>query len=300
MENIISIILPTYNRLYSLKQIFLPSLERQKYLDYELIIIDDDSNDGTKEFFISEEFKSNFKNISERYKYLKNEKNLWAPESRNIWVRQAIWDWIWIVEDDIEIEDEYFLKKFIKIKNDSEENLKVIAPYLDIKKRQGYYELPEKGICYHGKYSWEVYYDPTKQYNDYIPSIHCVAFIEKNTFLEVWWQDGVTFFWNTFRDETDLYMRITKTWWTIFYAGGILKAIHRNDFALDWWQKKVNTKTIFSQEYMIIKNHFLFLRKNYNFPFLRILAFIFVRFLKHLTTFTGIKLFKNFAVKFKI
>ena len=33
----LSIILPTYNRLYSLKSIFLPSLEKQTYKDYELI-----------------------------------------------------------------------------------------------------------------------------------------------------------------------------------------------------------------------------------------------------------------------
>jgi glycosyltransferase involved in cell wall biosynthesis len=37
----LSIILPTYNRLYSIKEIFLPSLEKQTFLDYELVVVDD-------------------------------------------------------------------------------------------------------------------------------------------------------------------------------------------------------------------------------------------------------------------
>ena len=97
---LISVILPTYNRLYSLKSIFLPSLEKQDFNNYELIIVDDGSNDWTEEYFKSDKFKNEFTNVSNNIKYIRNQENLWAPESRNKWVKNAIWEWVWIVEDD--------------------------------------------------------------------------------------------------------------------------------------------------------------------------------------------------------
>jgi glycosyltransferase involved in cell wall biosynthesis len=41
IKKYLSIVLPTYNRLYSIQEIFLPCLEKQVFLDYELIVIDD-------------------------------------------------------------------------------------------------------------------------------------------------------------------------------------------------------------------------------------------------------------------
>ena len=61
----LSIVLPTYNRLSSIREIFLSSLKEQNYQNYELIIIDDDSSDRTKEYFNSLAFFEEFPSIAE-------------------------------------------------------------------------------------------------------------------------------------------------------------------------------------------------------------------------------------------
>ena len=48
---LVSIIIPTYNRLELLKRA-IASVEAQSYTDYELIIIDDASTDGTNEYLL--------------------------------------------------------------------------------------------------------------------------------------------------------------------------------------------------------------------------------------------------------
>lgn len=296
----ISIILPTYNRLYSIKEIFLPSLEKQIFLDYELIVIDDGSNDGTKEYFESEFFKDNFKNVSKRIVYIKNENNLWAPESRNKWLQFAKSDWVWIVEDDIQINDREFLEKFIDISKKIDTNIWVISPKREESINKWYYNLPKNNFVIVWKLSWEIYLDPFKEYTWFIENSHCSSFIKKEVYLSVWWQDSKTFFWNTFRDESDLYFRIIKAWYKIYYVWDILKIFHRNDFAKQWWQKKVNNKSLVNQEFIVIKNHYLYLKKNYNFPQVRILFFILVRWIKHFSNLTWLKFIKNILVLLKI
>ena len=49
MEPLISVYLPTYNRLELLKRA-VQSIQNQTYKNFEIIIVDDNSSDGTQEF----------------------------------------------------------------------------------------------------------------------------------------------------------------------------------------------------------------------------------------------------------
>ncbi len=54
-----SICVPTYNRKLTLPRL-LDSVSRQTFRDFELVIIDDGSNDGTEEYIREVEKKSDF------------------------------------------------------------------------------------------------------------------------------------------------------------------------------------------------------------------------------------------------
>ena len=86
MENIyadpvkVSVILPTYNRIHTLKRSII-SVLNQGFTDYELLIIDDGSTDGTKEFIADIR--------DERIHYIKSPVNRGAANARNIGIRAS-------------------------------------------------------------------------------------------------------------------------------------------------------------------------------------------------------------------
>ena len=296
----ISIVLPTYNRLYSLKTIFFPHLEKQKYSNYELIIIDDCSSDGTDAYLQSREFILDFPNISKKTFFKRNNKNVGAPTTRNIWASYAKWKWILIIEDDIELYDELFFSKFEALSSSLSIKTAVIAPYLEIINLQWYYELPWEDICYIGKFSKEIYLDPTKKIDKYVRTIHWVAFIKRDIYNKLNWQESSSFLGNTFRDESEFYLRLIKAGYKIYYAWLSLECAHRNDLATEWGQKKVNSKNLFSQEIIILKNHYIFLKKHYFFPKLIMIAFFWVRIIKVSSQIFNIPILKKILVKLKI
>lgn len=287
-----SIVLPTYNRFYSLKKIFLPSLAIQSFDDYELIIVDDNSSDETRSYFNSFDFAREFPKVANRVKYFRNKKNKGAPGSRNIGAREARADWIYIVEDDVEIKDKEFLKKAKQIIEDLSDNISVVCPMRRESISKGYYKNPKNSFARLGVLSGEVYIDPSQEYSGFAESAQASSFIRTAIFNKH--QEDEHFFGNTFRDESDLYIRIAKDGGKIWYCGDILQSTHRNDFAVLGGQKKVNKKSIFAQEYMIWKNHYYYLKKNYGLAWLRILFFVCVRMIKIFANFTRLHLLKNF------
>lgn len=81
----VSIILPTRDRAYVLRQT-LDGLRAQTFADWELIVIDDGSTDGTRELVASYE--------DPRFLYLRNESPLGAAKARNRGLAQARADFI--------------------------------------------------------------------------------------------------------------------------------------------------------------------------------------------------------------
>jgi len=95
--NKISVVIPTYNRLSSLKKCLLSVLEND-YPDFEITIVDDFSTDGTREYL------EKLKVQSQKLKVILNEKNLGASASRNKGIRTAKGEWVAFIDDDCQAE----------------------------------------------------------------------------------------------------------------------------------------------------------------------------------------------------
>lgn len=92
-EGLVSVIIPTYNRETTLKRAIL-SIIRQTYTNWELIIVDDGSTDGT------EELVRNF--ISEKIHYIKFEVNQGVSKARNRGIRHAKGEYVAFLDSDDE------------------------------------------------------------------------------------------------------------------------------------------------------------------------------------------------------
>jgi glycosyltransferase involved in cell wall biosynthesis len=89
----VSIIIPTYNRRYVLSRAIESAL-KQTYRDFELIVVDDASNDDTKA--LVEEYHD------ERILYSRHEINRGAPAARNTGLRIARGEYIAFLDSDNE------------------------------------------------------------------------------------------------------------------------------------------------------------------------------------------------------
>lgn len=91
MNELVSIIMPSYNTAKFIADT-IQSVLNQTYTNWELIIVDDCSNDNT------DEIVSNFQD--ERIHYLKNELNSGAAVSRNRALKEAKGKWIAFLDSD--------------------------------------------------------------------------------------------------------------------------------------------------------------------------------------------------------
>ena len=72
----VSIVMPTYNAVKYI-QGAVESVLRQTYTDWELLIVDDGSTDGTEQMI------QNLIKMDERVKLVKNRENIGVAETRN-------------------------------------------------------------------------------------------------------------------------------------------------------------------------------------------------------------------------
>ncbi len=98
----ISVIIPTYNGRNLLKK-NLPSVLnalRNQHVDYEIIVVDDASDDNTKEFL-----QFNYPKII----VLENNKNLGFSKTMNIGIQKATKQLVLALNNDIRLPDDFFL-----------------------------------------------------------------------------------------------------------------------------------------------------------------------------------------------
>lgn len=126
----ISIIITTYNRKILLRECVL-SILMQKYTNFEIIIVDDCSNDGTKEFM---------KDIlqDKRINYYKNIKNLGASESRRKGYSLCKGEYIIFCDDDDYYIDNSFFEECSRIFLNNKINMICANSYIKYEKENIY------------------------------------------------------------------------------------------------------------------------------------------------------------------
>lgn len=105
---LISIIIPTYNRKNLLVRA-IKSVFNQSFKDYELIVIDDGSEDRTEELDIL---------ADHRVRYIRSEQNCGVSKTRNTGIKLSKGEWIAFLDSD----DEWFSEKLAKQLKWSREN----------------------------------------------------------------------------------------------------------------------------------------------------------------------------------
>ena len=94
MKKYISIILPVYNAEEKELIETINSIKSQTYKHWELIIINDASNNWIEKIFKTHDFKD------ERIKVVHNEKNLRLTKTLNKWLDLAMWEYIARIDDE--------------------------------------------------------------------------------------------------------------------------------------------------------------------------------------------------------
>ena len=92
----ISIIIPVYNGAKTLL-FTLQSVEKQTWRDFEVIVVDDASNDETQKIF--EKFSNETKSVNFYY-YFKLERNSGAPVARNVGWKKSRGDFLFFCDAD--------------------------------------------------------------------------------------------------------------------------------------------------------------------------------------------------------
>ena len=246
---LVSIIIPTYNRWKYIEKA-INSCLNQSYKNIEILVIDDCSDDNTKEVVTSI--------WSNRVKYFINDKNSWAPYSRNRWIKLSKWDFINFLDDDDELlvnKIELQLNKF----NESDiDNLWVVT--CDIEYRRS----DNKGVKENRK-KWFIYRDLLKWYCVYWT---LSMLIKKEVFNKVLFDEKLQSW-----QEYDLMIQISKIWW-YDYVDTILVLVNESENQISFnFRKKIDwTRYLFKKYNKEFKN------KWYKFYLYNILRFKYLIF----------------------
>lgn len=291
-----SIILPTYNRLESIKAIFLPSLEKQIFENYEIIIIDDASSDSTFEFLSSNNFKNLFPKISKKLTLIKNTINIGLPGSRNIGINHSSTEWIFMVEDDLELVGDDFLSKARNLCDAFSDEFSVLTPQL-LENSKGQYLNCFDGFSKVGILSGEIYLNPLyPKIEKNTKAAHACSIIKKSVFTKIKYQ---TTKGRSFREETDFYFYLRKSGFKIIYLGNLLTVKHYGSELKNGGTREID-KNIFKKEFSFYSGHFQFLKNHFKYPKIRMPFFFFVRNFKHFANITNLSIIKKILAKLNI
>ncbi len=120
----ISVIMPAYNRR-NLLEIVLPQILNQDFKgEYEVIVSDDGSNDGTKEYI------ENFQNIYKNLKYIYSSERKGPAHARNLALNISQGKLIVFIDSDIFVNKD-FLKNHYEIQKENDFKVLVQGPVIN-------------------------------------------------------------------------------------------------------------------------------------------------------------------------
>lgn len=304
MENCISVIIPTYNRKGTLG-VVLPSYLSQKFVK-EVIIVDDGSD------YDVDEFISPFRDQKVKILVLKNERNMGTQYSKNAGVERASGDFIFIGEDDVELEEGHLAQLFSCIQKGHADILCgfCISMFLGDEKWQALNRF--KKTINKKNYPYLNFDYQFKEVDYPVFMTSGLMFIRREVFGKVLF--SVNYPNNAFREETDFQMRCLKNGFSIYLCphtvcfhlaqkvkqGGCIKNTSRFIY-------EINS---IENEWKFLNKHYEFLKKNnliiWNNKYLSIIVFAINRFQNNVLFYlrklipqkikTGIKKFLRIGV----
>lgn len=101
----VSIIIPAFNRKNELRKC-LESIYRQDYQNFEILIIDNGSTDGTRAMILRQ-----YPDV----RLFSNRKNLYACKTRNLGIARCVGSYIWFLDSDVVIVKDDCLSTMMKL-----------------------------------------------------------------------------------------------------------------------------------------------------------------------------------------
>jgi glycosyltransferase involved in cell wall biosynthesis len=260
----VSVVLPTYNRGVVLQK-FFSSLADQSYLDWELIVVDDFSQDETAQIV------AEYADQDSRISLCRLERHGGLPAARNAGVRASRGNLIFFGEDDIEFNDKDALRILVDTYFDLKEHYEVGA--LGSRLIGSNYDWlndvvivgPISGGIYHN-----FAYDPKKVIE--VPTLHACSLIPREIFHRIGGYDERLYIGTYHKEEVDLYFRIRKSGYRLFFQP---KSIIYHNRVGSGGCRENNWLKIYYYEF---RNSVLFFSRFYGIPLsMRMLIYPFLR-----------------------
>ncbi|MBS3140778.1 glycosyltransferase family 2 protein [Candidatus Woesearchaeota archaeon] len=159
----LSIVIPSFNRKDDLERC-INSILSQNYEDYEIIIVDNGSKDGTREFL-----KNLKQKLNSRLKLILNSSNIGASEARNQALRIITSKYVLFLDSDAELKSENTLQLMLNLMESNERKKigQLGGEIINGKIRLGNSERNGDGL-----FSW---FDSLKmKETDYVPTSNCI------------------------------------------------------------------------------------------------------------------------------
>ncbi|MCX5701452.1 MAG: glycosyltransferase family A protein [Candidatus Omnitrophica bacterium] len=202
----VSVIICTQNRREYLKDYSLSSVLESSYPNYEVIVIDDASKDGT------EEFLNTYKDITGRLKVVRNKVSKGTSYARNVGVFHAQGEIIAFIDDDCLV-DKNWLSELVTT------------------------HLKDETLMAIGGFSYDGHSDK-KAYFPYDGIFGCNMSFKKEVFNRFLFDKNIFFHRTSHHEETDLINRIKDHGFRTGYAN---KAVVRH-FSAPAAYRKINSK----------------------------------------------------------
>lgn len=215
---LVSVIIPTYNSWVTIWEC-LKSIKKQTYKNIEIIVIDNNSTDDTKEISL---------------KFTENVFNKWPERTvqKNYWIKKAKWEYIFFVDSDMEL---------------TKQVVETLVKTFQRKTDVWWICIPEHSI---GEWLFVKIRDFERSFYNWT-SIESARFFKKEDIVKVWWfEEDLIFF-----EESLLPQKIESQLDTSCQYR-IKEYINHNEWNINlikWLKKKFYTKPVLAVWVLVLK-----------------------------------------------